>query len=63
MIGDVINLEEKHLTTAENIYEILKQNNSHTKKWAVGICGESGSGKSVTAFALKKVLEENGIKA
>ncbi|MCI3938603.1 hypothetical protein MQX03_15495 [Chryseobacterium aahli] len=63
MIGDVINLEEKHLTTAENIYEILKQNDIHAKKWAVGICGESGSGKSVTAFALKKVLQENGIKS
>ncbi|MET3539005.1 uridine kinase family protein [Chryseobacterium limigenitum] len=63
MIGDVINLEEKHLTTAENIYRIIKQNENHTEKWAVGICGESGSGKSVTAFALKKVLEENRIKS
>ena len=63
MIGDVINLEEKHLTTAENIYRIIKQNDNHTEKWAVGICGESGSGKSVTAFALKKVLEENRIKS
>jgi uridine kinase len=63
MIGDVINLEEKHLITAENIYRIIKQNDNHTEKWAVGICGESGSGKSVTAFALKKVLEENRIKS
>lgn len=61
MIGDIINLEKRHLETAENIYKILGQNNIHTKKWAVGICGESGSGKSVTAFALKKVLEEHGI--
>lgn len=63
MIGDVINLEEKHLITAENIYRIIKQNDNHTEKWAIGICGESGSGKSVTAFALKKVLEENRIKS
>lgn len=63
MIGDVINLEQKHLDTAENIYKILKQNENHTDKWAVGICGESGSGKSLTAFALKKILEENGIQS
>lgn len=63
MIGDVINLEQRHLDTAENIYRIIKQNDNQTKKWTVGICGESGSGKSVTAFALKKVLEEKGIKS
>lgn len=62
MIGDVINLEQKHLDTAGNIYRIIKQNDNHTEKYVIGICGESGSGKSVTAFALKKVLEENGIK-
>ena len=63
MIGDVINLEQKHLDTAENIYEIIKEKYNHDKKWAVGICGESGSGKSVTAFALKNILEENDIKS
>lgn len=63
MIGDVINVEQRHLDTAENIYEIIKENYNHIEKWAVGICGESGSGKSVTAFALKKVLEANGIKS
>ncbi|ANF49153.1 hypothetical protein A0O34_00640 [Chryseobacterium glaciei] len=63
MIGDVINLEQRHLDTAENIYEIIKENYNHNEKWTIGICGESGSGKSVTAFALKKVLEEEGIKS
>lgn len=63
MIGDVINLEQKHLDTAENIYKIFKEKYNYDKKWALGICGESGSGKSVTAFALKKILEENGIKS
>ncbi|AZA76385.1 hypothetical protein EG347_02005 [Chryseobacterium sp. G0186] len=62
MIGDVINLEQRHLDTAENIYRIIKQNEKNTEKWTVGICGESGSGKSVTAFALKKILEEKGIR-
>lgn len=63
MIGDVINLEQRHLDTAENIYRIIKQNEKHTEKWTVGICGESGSGKSVTAFALKKILDEKGIRS
>lgn len=63
MIGDVINLEQKHLNTAKNIYEIIKEKYNNEEKWTVGICGESGSGKSVTAFALKKVLEEQGIKS
>ncbi|PTT42775.1 hypothetical protein DBR28_01830 [Chryseobacterium sp. HMWF028] len=61
MIGDVINLEQKHLDTAENIYEKIKKTFQMPQKWVVGICGESGSGKSVTAFALRKVLEEKGI--
>jgi len=63
MIGDVINLEQRHLETAENIYKIIDQNDTLPEKWAIGICGESGSGKSVTAFALKKVLEDKGIKS
>lgn len=63
MIGDVINLEQKHLETAENIYKIISETHQKPQKWSVGICGESGSGKSVTAFALKKVLEEKGIKS
>lgn len=65
MIGDVIELQEKHLHTAENIYKIIEQkltlHGGH--KWAVGICGESGSGKSVTAFALQKVMEHNGVRS
>ena len=63
MIGDVINLEQKHLDTAEDIYRIIKAKYNSDKKFAIGICGESGSGKSVTAFALKKVLEDRGIKS
>ncbi|PRB03542.1 hypothetical protein CQ046_09205 [Chryseobacterium sp. MYb7] len=61
MIGDVINLEQKHLDTAENIYERIKKTFQVSQKWIVGIGGESGSGKSVTAFALRKILEEKGI--
>lgn len=65
MIGDVIELQEKHLHTAENIYKIIEQTLALNGdcKWAVGICGESGSGKSVTAFALQKVMEQNGVSS
>ncbi|MBD3906058.1 hypothetical protein NAL32_21125 [Chryseobacterium sp. Ch-15] len=63
MIGDVIKLEQRHLDTAENIYSFIKLNDDPFKKWTIGICGESGSGKSVTAFALKKVLEDKGVKS
>lgn len=61
MIGDVISLEQEHLDTAENIYEKIKKTFQMPQKWIVGIGGESGSGKSVTAFALRKILEEKGI--
>lgn len=61
MIGDIISLEQEHLDTAENIYEKIKETFQVSQKRVVGICGESGSGKSVTAFALRKVLEEKGI--
>ncbi|MDV7698793.1 hypothetical protein N6B72_17845 [Chryseobacterium soli] len=65
MIGDVIELQEKHLHTAENIYKTIEQKLSldADHKWAVGICGESGSGKSVMAFALQKVMEQNGVSS
>ncbi len=63
MIGDVIHLEQKHLETAENIYHMIGERYQQRQKWAIGIGGESGSGKSVTAFALSKILEKNGIKS
>lgn len=65
MIGDAIELNENHLATAGRILEILKeqfpllQNSGIT----IGIAGESGSGKSVTAFALRKILAETGVKS
>jgi len=65
MIGDIIELNETHLATAGEILEILKRQFplAQKHKIAVGIAGESGSGKSVTAFALQKVLQEISIKS
>ena len=64
MIGDRIELKEKHLATAREITAIVKQRFSLGKeqKIAIGIAGESGSGKSVTAFAVQKVLEQENLK-
>ncbi|ASW73068.1 hypothetical protein IQ37_14630 [Chryseobacterium piperi] len=65
MIGDVIELQEKHLLTAESMYHIIEQKLpfASNNKLTIGICGESGSGKSITAFALQKVMEQNGVTA
>lgn len=65
MIGDTIELNENHLATAGKILDLLKEQFPllQNSGIAVGIAGESGSGKSVTAFALQKVLSGNGIKS
>lgn len=65
MVGDIIQLEEKHLATAKEITAILKKRFSFNgkQKIAIGIAGESGSGKSVTAFAIQKILEQENIKS
>ncbi|WP_294296598.1 hypothetical protein [uncultured Chryseobacterium sp.] len=65
MIGDIIELDEKHLATAGTIIALLKQRFSiqNVPKIVIGIAGESGSGKSVTAYALQKVLEREQVKS
>ena len=65
MIGDIIQIDEKHLSTAEQIFTILntKIPSGNHDKYAVGIAGESGSGKSVTAYAVSRILEKNNIKS
>lgn len=65
MIGDNIELKERHLAIGKEIFEVLNTKlplkNKH--KLTIGISGESGSGKSVTAFAVQKILNENNIKS
>ncbi|GEN77719.1 uridine kinase [Chryseobacterium hagamense] len=65
MIGDTIELNENYLAPARDIIALLKKRFplKGKTKLAIGIAGESGSGKSVTAFALQKVLEGQEVKS
>lgn len=63
MIGDIINFKEQYLKTSTQILDhigVLWDSNLD-KKIVVGISGESGSGKSVTAFCLQYLLEKENI--
>lgn len=62
MIGDAIHIKEAYFITANSIFGLLQDTLSRSNKFVIGIGGESGSGKSVTATCLQKVLVENGIK-
>lgn len=65
MIGDKIHITEKYIKTAEEIVHLLTEKSAlrNGNKTTIGIGGESGCGKSVTAFALQKVLVEKGLKS
>ena len=58
MIGDSQILDPKYLKTADAILQHLLI----TKTQCIGIGGESGSGKSVTALALQHQLNAKGIE-
>ncbi len=61
MIGDVINIEDRHLEPAEKIVEKIKDAILNSPKYAITVGGESGSGKSTLAFAIRKILEDEKI--
>lgn len=64
MRGDVIVLEPYHRQAARKILPLI-QNAIENKpeRYTVTVAGESGSGKSETAQALKEELEKVGLKA
>lgn len=57
MIGDNITIQAKYLETAAQLLPHLPPSDARI---CVAIGGESGSGKTVTALALKQLLDEKG---
>lgn len=55
MIGDVIDIKPEYINTAREIVSLCG-NHFFDKKRVILVAGESGSGKSVTAVSLQKVL-------
>lgn len=61
MLGDIINIRGEYFDTSKEIFAHLKSIPSWgNEKFVIGIAGESGSGKSVTAICLQHTLSENG---
>jgi uridine kinase len=64
MRGDVILVEKYHLEAAEKIVKnIISEIKDQTRRYAISIAGESGSGKSEMAKAIQQVLDKQGITA
>jgi uridine kinase len=63
MIREPIHIEKQYYQLSDNIYQVLVDNQLlKESKIVIGICGESGSGKTVTATCLKDTLNKHGIK-
>ena len=62
MKGDKIILESFHLEIASHIIDRLVNNITEHDRYCISVAGESGSGKSVTGYALKEALNNKGIK-
>lgn len=63
MINEKIILKKKYFDLSAQLIEDMNRHSWLVKdKLVIGVCGESGSGKSVTAKCLKILLEERNIK-
>lgn len=64
MQGDVIIVEEHHRRAANEIVEkLVDRIREGDRTYTVTVAGESGSGKSETATAIKEALEKRGLTA
>jgi uridine kinase len=63
MTGDNNQLKPEYYQTAEALYATIQNlESSSNPKLVIGIAGESGSGKTITALQLQQVFELNGKK-
>ena len=63
MEGDKLVIKEHHVKSAKMVAEVvLPEIKNHEGRYAITIAGESGSGKSETAYTLKEELEKNDIR-
>lgn len=59
MIHETIEIKDSYFNLSSELIEKLEEESLLNKeKLVIGICGESGSGKSVTAICLQKELEK-----
>lgn len=63
MIGEDVNLKAEYLSTASELIEQMEMQINSKPKFVIVICGESGSGKTVTAHCLTHLLKLKGLKA
>ena len=62
MEGDKLVIKDHHVQSAKMVAEIvIPEINNTDGRYAITIAGESGSGKSETAYTLKQELENKGI--
>jgi uridine kinase len=64
LLGDQIQIRTDYFATSVSLCDKLRtQSHWNASKMVVGIAGESGSGKSVTAVCLQKTLADFGRRA
>lgn len=62
MIGDIIHIKPEYIHTARQIASLCGPDFFRERR-IIFVAGESGSGKSVTAISLQKLLLEQGVDA
>jgi len=63
MEGDKLVIKEHHVKTAKEVAkEVIPEIQKANHRYAITVAGESGSGKSETAYTIKQELEKHDIK-
>jgi uridine kinase len=63
MKGDILIIDDNHRKAGKQVVElILKDIQNSKKKFVITVAGESGAGKSETAFSIAEVLEKENLK-